>query len=157
METKRTTLSITHVDVYPSAGGTIMNVYEVRGDDESLEEYNNWLSTSKIKPENRYSADGTPKFFSSDCVKTGEIVFSKKRNQWMISNLVERAISQEIKKASRLGEEALANEMSKMQALERIANIRSAFRKGASSSSSAPESKEEESKVDSEENELDMP
>ena len=121
-------LQIRHTNAYPSATGTMMNVYEVLGTDDEKESYVNWLETSKIKPENRYSPSGNPMFFSPECVATGEIVFSKKRQEWVVSNLEKRALLQAAKSASNLGQDLLADELVKEVARETILAIKKAFR-----------------------------
>lgn len=121
-------LQIKHTSAYPTKNGTIMNVYEVLGTDDEKQSYVNWLETSQIKPENRYSPSGNPKYFSSECVSTGEIVFSNKRQSWVVSNLEQRALLQAAKSASNLGQDMLADEFVREVAREKILAIKKAFR-----------------------------
>lgn len=121
-------LQIRHTSAYPTKTGVIMNVYEVLGTDDEKESYVNWLETSQIKPENRYSPSGNPKFFSNECVSTGEIVFSNKRQSWVVSNLEQRALLQAAKSASNLGQDMLAEEFVREVAREKILAIKKAFR-----------------------------
>lgn len=126
-------LQIRHISAYPTKNGTIMNVYEVLGTDDERESYVNWLETSSaIKPENRYSPSGNPKYFSSECVSTGEIVFSNKRQNWVVSNLEQRAMLQAAKSASNLGQDMLAEEFVREVAREKILAIKRAFRSRSS-------------------------
>lgn len=125
-------LQIKHTSAYPTKNGTIMNVYEVLGTDDEKQSYVNWLETSAIKPENRYSPSGNPKYFSSECVSTGEIVFSNKRQSWVVSNLEQRAMLQAAKSASNLGQDMLAEEFVREVAREKILAIKRAFRSRSS-------------------------
>lgn len=121
-------LQIRHTSSYLTPKGTLMNVYEVLGTDDEKQSYVNWLETSATKPENRYSPSGNPKFFDMECVVTGEIVFSKKKQGWVISNLEQRALLQAAKSASNLGQDMLADLIVKDVAQEKILAIRKAFR-----------------------------
>ena len=145
-------LRISPVGSYPS-NGTIVNVYEVSGDEEPLKAYCEWLETSKIKPENRYSDAGIPKYFSSDF--GSEIVFGKKSQKWNISNLEQSAIAQATRKQIAFGNVTVANELAKMQAHEILAQIKKTLRASGNSTSTAPapSPKVEETEEES----LDMP
>jgi hypothetical protein len=145
-------LRISAVGSYPT-NGTIMNVYEVSGDEEALKAYCEWLETSKIKPENRYSDAGIPKYFSSDF--GSEIVFGRKSQKWNISNLEQSAIAQQTRRMVALGNTIVANELAKMQAHEILASIKKTLRASGNSTSTAPTPS---AKVEqTEEESLDMP
>jgi len=136
-------LKISPVNSYPS-NGTIVNVYEVHGEEEALKAYCEWLETSKIKPENRYSASGTPHFISPDF--GSEIVFGRKSGRWNVSNLEQSAIAQAIRQQVAFKNETTANELAKVQAMEIVANIKRTLRASGNSTSTgtAPTAKAEE-------------